>query len=163
MKSPSVLVLGLVGAGGVLVWSATHGASVTSTLRDLLAGRVATAGTDPALLTAEPGPTVQSGQTPAGGNRGNGQMQASAYGWTGAQWTALDQLWTRESGWNNTAQNPTSTAYGIAQFLDSTWATVGGSKTSDPTLQIQYGLAYIRQRYGSPTAAWAHEQQMGWY
>ena len=54
-------------------------------------------------------------------------------------------------------------AYGIAQFLDSTWATVGGTKTSDPTLQIRYGLDYIAGRYGTPVAAWAHETAEGWY
>ena len=69
--------------------------------------------------------------------------------------------------YNPNAQNPTSTAYGIGQFLDSTWATVGGHKTSDGYLQLQYMMKYIRQRYGSPNAAWAqyyaHPGGVGWY
>lgn len=75
----------------------------------------------------------------------------------------LDAVVNRESGWNPTAQNPTSSAYGIGQFLDSTWQGVQAQKTSDPYQQIQAMLRYITQRYGSPQAAWQHEQQAGWY
>lgn len=91
------------------------------------------------------------------------QMAARYYGWTGAQWNALYALGQRESGWNNFAQNPTSTAYGIAQFLDSTWATVGLSKTSIPAVQIAGMDKYIANRYGTPLNAWAHETRFGWY
>lgn len=76
---------------------------------------------------------------------------------------SLLRLWNQESGWNNKAQNPTSTAYGIAQFLDSTWAGTGFSKTSDPAIQIKAGLKYISQRYGDPNRAWAHEVANNWY
>jgi phage-related protein/SLT domain-containing protein len=99
----------------------------------------------------------------AGGNVALVQAMAAARGWTGAQWDALYAVIMRESGFRNTAQNPTSTAYGMFQFLDSTWASYGGSKTSDPALQTQYGLNYIASRYGSPQGALAHEQQYGWY
>lgn len=183
----SVLAVGLAGVGLVYVWSAVHGANITASLRDILAGRAPAApGTDPDVtdlgrvvpsagavgsvagnVGTNIGGAVVGGA--AGGvvgsaaNKANGQLQAAGYGWTGDQWTALDKLWTRESDWNNTAQNPHSTAYGIAQFLDATWAGVGGSKTSDPTLQIRYGLAYIKNRYGTPAAAWAHELSAGWY
>lgn len=68
-----------------------------------------------------------------------------------------------ESNFNPNAQNPHSTAYGIFQFLDSTWKGVGASKTSDPNAQIQAGLNYIKQRYGTPQAAWAFHQSHGWY
>jgi TP901 family phage tail tape measure protein len=80
-------------------------------------------------------------------------LAASLYAWTGAQWNALYTLWQGESGWNNNAQNPTSTAYGIAQFLNSTWAGVGASKTSSAAGQIVAGLKYISQVYGNPSRA----------
>ncbi len=87
------------------------------------------------------------------GNVALGRQLAARYGWTGRQWDALYNLGMKESGWRNTAQNPTSSAYGIGQFLDKTWGTVGGRKTSDPRLQIQYMLKYIAQRYGNPMNA----------
>jgi SLT domain-containing protein len=79
------------------------------------------------------------------------------------QFGCLDQLWEAESGWNPNAQNPTSTAYGIAQFLDSTWASTGIAKTSDPYRQIDAGLIYIENRYGSSCAAWDFHKANNWY
>ncbi|SDD55301.1 hypothetical protein SAMN05660690_4532 [Geodermatophilus telluris] len=79
------------------------------------------------------------------------------------QFGCLENLWGKESGWNPNAQNPSSTAYGIPQFLDSTWAGTGIAKTSDGYRQIDAGLIYIEQRYGTPCAAWAHSQSTGWY
>jgi hypothetical protein len=101
--------------------------------------------------------------TSARSNAMLGRQMAQSFGWTGAQWDALNSLVMSESGWSNTAQNPTSTAYGIGQFLDSTWATVGAQKTSDPTAQIAAMFAYIRQRYGDPISAWAFKQSHNWY
>lgn len=74
------------------------------------------------------------------------------------QWPALKNIIDHESGFRPTAKNPKSTAYGMFQFLDSTWGTVGGSRTSDPTFQSQYGLQYIKQKYGTPSAAWSFWQ-----
>lgn len=109
-----------------------------------------------------------TGGSPSGGtdaqNQKLGQQLAAPYGWgSGAEWTALNNLVMAESGWNNNAQNPTSTAFGIGQFLDTTWATVGGTKTTDATTQINLMLKYIKVRYGTPIAAWAHEQTYHWY
>jgi hypothetical protein len=79
------------------------------------------------------------------------------------EFSCLESLWGKESGWNPDAQNPTSTAYGIPQFLDSTWAGTGIAKTSDGYRQIDAGLIYINNRYGSPCAAWGHSQANNWY
>jgi len=89
---------------------------------------------------------------------------ASMFGWgSAAQRAATDQLLMHESGYRNTAQNPTSSAYGMFQFLNSTWGGVGGSKTSDPRLQAIFGGRYIRGRYGSPIGAWSFWQGHHWY
>lgn len=80
---------------------------------------------------------------------------ATIYGWAGAQWDAAFRLLMGESGFNNTAQNPTSSAYGMFQFLDATWGAQGGSKTSDPRQQAILGGRYIKAAYGSPIAALA--------
>lgn len=95
------------------------------------------------------------------------QKLAAKYGWgSGSQWNALDTLEMHEAGYNQYAQNPYSTAYGIGQFLNSTWAGFG-PKTSNPRLQEIYMLEYIKQRYGSPEKAWAqyyqHPGGIGWY
>lgn len=92
------------------------------------------------------------------------QAVFSQYGWgTGAEWAAAIKLIMRESGFRNTAQNPTSTAFGIFQFLNSTWASYGIPKTSDPTQQAIAGARYIQARYGDPLGAQAHETAYGWY
>jgi TP901 family phage tail tape measure protein len=102
-----------------------------------------------------------------GGNASNeaiGKAMAAAMGWTGSQWTALQSLWTRESGWNTTATNPSSGAYGIPQSLPaSKMASAGADYMTNPATQIRWGLGYILGRYGSPAAAWAHETSAGWY
>ena len=92
--------------------------------------------------------------TDVAGNKKIVQQMSAARGWS-RYWDSLYALVMGESGFKNTAQNPTSTAYGMFQFLDSTWKTVGGHKTSDPRLQTQYGLDYIARSYGNPGNAYA--------
>lgn len=113
--------------------------------------------------------------TSAGNNYGSGipanpkanfafaQAIAPQYGWNDRELSAWYTLGMKESGWNHNAQNPTSTAYGIGQFLNSTWKTVGGAKTSDPRTQVEYMARYIKQRYGSPSAALAFHLKNNWY
>jgi SLT domain-containing protein len=90
---------------------------------------------------------------------GSGPYQAYArslfprFGWGANQWAPFNAIVMQESGWNPFAQNPTSTAYGIGQFLDTTWATVGATKTSNPYAQIWDMEKYIKQRYGDPAVA----------
>ncbi|HEV2353204.1 MAG TPA: hypothetical protein VGR89_03090 [Puia sp.] len=97
-------------------------------------------------------------------NQRIGQQVAEQYGWnTGQQWDDINNIAMAESGWCNTIQNPGSTAYGIPQFLNTTWATVGGTKTSDARTQIILFYKYIKQRYGTPSNAWAFHLSHGWY
>jgi len=69
----------------------------------------------------------------------------------------------RESNFRHTAQNPTSTAYGLFQFLDSTWKGLGAVKTTDPEKQIELGIKYIQKRYGTPSKAIAYHNQYNSY
>ena len=82
---------------------------------------------------------------------------------TGNEWDSFNYIITRESGWNNTAQNPTSTAYGLAQFLNMTWETVGCTKTSNATIQIDCAITYMQQRYGTITKAERFWRNNHWY
>jgi hypothetical protein len=76
--------------------------------------------------------------------------------WNRSEWKALDKLWTQESHWNHKAKNPDSTAYGVAQVLNTKLGTPAPQ-------QVARGLSYINHRYGKPSTAWAHERKHGWY
>lgn len=96
-----------------------------------------------------------------GGFRSLGRRIAQAMGVLG-QFGAIDYIFTRESGWNPNAQNPTSSAFGIPQFLNPTWAAYGG-KTRNPAIQIEDGIRYMIDRYGSPNGAAAFWRGHHWY
>jgi hypothetical protein len=82
----------------------------------------------------------------------------------GSQFSCLNQLWYHESGWQVSAQNAGSGAYGIPQALPaSQMASAGPDWQTNPATQIKWGLSYIQQRYGSPCGAWSHELSAGWY
>ncbi len=83
--------------------------------------------------------------------------------WGLDQWDAMYKLIMSESGFNNNAQNSRSTAYGLFQFLDSTWSHYGCVKTNDVDIQIDCGVKYIKARYGSPSQAMQYHLAMGFY
>jgi len=105
---------------------------------------------------------------PASGSPAQAQQlamkMAALIGWTGNLWSALNNVAMAESGWSMTARNPGSGAYGIAQFINgpSEYAQYGGNATT-MTGQLIAFFNYIKQRYGNPAAAWAHEQVDHWY
>lgn len=80
-----------------------------------------------------------------------------------AEWKCLDNLWTHESHFNPKALNTHSNAFGIAQFLPSTWGNYNVTKTASASLQIKYGLHYIDKRYGSACNAWSFWKKHNWY
>ena len=96
------------------------------------------------------------------------QAYASAtlgvFGWGQDQMGCLVQLWTKESSWLTNATNPSSGAYGIAQSLPpSKMDSAGGDWLTNYRTQINWGLNYIKDRYGSPCGAWGHEVANNWY
>jgi hypothetical protein len=115
-----------------------------------------------------PAPTASSTPTPApvtpsGTPQHIAMSLLGSYGWSSSQFSCLDDLWNAESGWNPTAENA-SGAYGIPQALPgSKMASAGPDWQSDATTQIKWGLGYIKGLYGSPCAAWGHEESDGWY
>jgi uncharacterized protein YabE (DUF348 family) len=99
-----------------------------------------------------------------GSARALGQAMAAERGWGADEFSCLDQLWEKESGWRWNADNPSSSAYGIAQANPgSKMATVGSDWLTNPATQIEWGLGYISGRYGTPCGAWAHSVEIGWY
>jgi hypothetical protein len=86
------------------------------------------------------------------------------HGWKSDQFSCLDKLWTKESQWKVSADNPSSSAYGIPQALPGNrMAAYGSDWRTNPVTQIKWGLDYIESAYGSPCNAWAHSMAMGWY
>ena len=83
------------------------------------------------------------------------------YGWGSTQFSCLVELWNRESGWMWDAENVYSGAYGIAQALPP--SKMGTGWEYNAKVQIDWGLSYILERYGTPCGAWGHETTYGWY
>jgi resuscitation-promoting factor RpfB len=163
------------GIGGVLLYSGIRGHSWSSVLRSVATGQPIPQTTELAIQTSgaaygygsgsgSTGPLPSGGGTPAK-NQAIAKILAAPYGWaTGPQWDDLVKLWTQESSWNNHARNPSSGAYGIPQSLPaSKMGTLANPPVSSAAAQIVWGLKDIKQVYGSPSAAWAHEEAVGWY
>ncbi|WP_308800070.1 aggregation-promoting factor C-terminal-like domain-containing protein [Agromyces silvae] len=91
-------------------------------------------------------------------------LMAAQYGWGEDQFACLVALWSKESGWNVSAENRSSGAYGIPQALPgSKMASAGADWQTNPATQITWGLGYIAGRYGTPCGAWNTSQSQGWY
>jgi hypothetical protein len=102
--------------------------------------------------------------TPSGSPEQIAEQMLGQFGWSTSQFSCLQPLWQQESGWNVSAENPSSGAYGIPQALPgSEMASAGADWQTDAATQIRWGLTYIQGRYGSPCGAWAHEEADGWY
>jgi hypothetical protein len=78
----------------------------------------------------------------------------------------MSQIVQRESSFNPNAKNPNSTAYGYAQFLNSTRAAYEkktGLNYSDPVNQLVMMAQYIKDRYGTPQNALNFWLKNKWY
>jgi hypothetical protein len=178
---PSYLML--TGAGAIVAYAGVKGKGLGAAAREVISGKSPASAASADTITQAVYGDVESGtptaSTTTTGTSATGAVAAKnkaiarplavAYGWgSGAQWQALDWTWTKESGWNNQAFNAGSGATGIPQALPATKMPLlarlpsqGGIASA--TLQIIWGLSYIKGRYGSPVAAWAHEVADDWY
>ena len=131
--------------------ASTASASSAATSTGSTAG--ATAGnTPPPVAPPDPG-TAQS----------IAYNMLASFGFSTSQFSCLQDLWNRESGWSYDAENP-SGAYGIPQALPgSKMATAGADWQTNPATQIKWGLGYIKDVYGTPCAAWNFELANNYY
>lgn len=173
----------IAGGGAILLWSGVRGKSWSQVLRNLIAGNdpsktalanpinaTQSTGTGAAGTLSDTGLTGATG-LPSPGYVGNitNARQAQSYafslfshfGWGASEEQPLVNLWNQESGWDPDAVNPSSGAAGIPQALGH--GNVFGLGWANAAAQILWGLNYIKQRYGSPSAAWAHEVANNWY
>jgi phage-related protein len=86
------------------------------------------------------------------------------YGWnTPADTAAIDYIVSHESSWNPKAQNPTSSASGLWQEIDSTWnstkpieaSSYAHAKDAPAGMQDKAGIRYVHDRYKTLPAAQA--------
>lgn len=171
----SGIALASVATGFVFVYAGIKGKSITQSFQAVLQGKspgsasttnpIAGATTESSTGDSTTGNTGSSSVPPtSGSNEAVLKEVAASFGWTGSQWTCLYNVEMAEAGFNLTATNPSSGAYGMAQFINgpSEYAQYGGDSTTARGQSI--GMCnYIKQRYGTPCAAWAHEQSFHWY
>lgn len=106
---------------------------------------------------------------PKGGSRKENKelgrfLAQELYGWGEDQFSCYDKIIMRESLWDQHADNPTSSAYGIPQALPGKrMASEGADWLTNPETQIRWGLKYVKDRYGTPCKAWSFKRAKGWY
>jgi len=111
-----------------------------------------------------PAPSPAGDGTTPDGAQAIARSMMGSYGWGDGEFSCLQSLWNRESGWNYQAENASSGAYGIPQALPgSKMSSVADDWATNPSTQITWGMQYIQGRYGTPCSAWAHSESVGWY
>ncbi|MFE7272220.1 transglycosylase SLT domain-containing protein [Streptomyces sp. NPDC057623] len=114
----------------------------------------ATAGT---LFAAAP---AQAATTEGGSAQQIAQKMIS----DSAQYQCFSKIVDHESDWNVNATNSSSGAYGLVQALPGNkMASAGSDWKTNPATQIEWGVDYMKDRYGSPCGAWNFWQSNGWY
>jgi hypothetical protein len=107
---------------------------------------------------------VDLARQPNGAKEVAKNLISTKYQWSDAQFSCLNQLWTKESNWNYKARNKSSGAHGIAQALPATkMEIVGTDWRTNPVTQITWGLKYIEERYDTPCKAWSKFKRSRWY
>ena len=92
------------------------------------------------------------------------QILKNKFGYGSNQFQCFNNIIMRESMWKIDATNPSSGAYGIPQALPgSKMASEGSDWRTNPATQIIWGVKYMKDRYGSPCAAWSFKAAKGWY
>ena len=141
---------------------AARAAKKAAAARAAQAAAAAAAAQSSASQSAQPAPAAAA-PAPSGSAQQIAEAMLGSFGWSSSQFSCLDPLWQRESGWSATAANPDG-AYGIPQALPgSKMASAGPDWQTDAATQIRWGLEYIKSLYGSPCGAWDHELATGWY
>lgn len=77
-------------------------------------------------------------------------------------WDALYQLWDIQSGWDYQVSHP-RLGCGIPMVLSCSRITEDQLEDPNPYEQIDWGISYIKQRYGTPEKALENFYKRGWY
>jgi hypothetical protein len=140
---------------------AAEKAAAAAAAAERAAAEAAAAEKAAAAATAE---KLRNSNTPDGARATAAALASSRYGWGSGEFSCLNQLWQKESGWSYTAYNASSGATGIPQALPgSKMASAGSDWKTNATTQVAWGLDYIDRAYGNPCSAWSHSQAVNWY
>ncbi|GAB3700365.1 aggregation-promoting factor C-terminal-like domain-containing protein [Nocardiopsis oceani] len=105
-----------------------------------------------------------SGESNVVDNQNIGMQQAeNEFNWSGQEWTCLDNLWSQQSAWDHNVTDPDTGASGIVGFNPARHGDMPDGFEGSPATQIDWGLNYIDQNYGTPCAAWSYWQSTGSY
>jgi len=187
------VALGAVALGGLFVYSGITGKSILSAISQTVQGKsptLATSANSIGAIAQDMASTAIGGSNSSTGTVVNSssamaamQQTAAQFGWgTGAEWTALVAVENQEAGFNPTAKNPSSGAYGLAQSLGHHYSggpasnginEYGGygltasqseqASLGQPAPQALWMLNYIKSRYGDPIAAEKFHLANNWY
>jgi hypothetical protein len=162
--------LAVVAPGGQPLWSAgtgNHSGSMLILQPDgnaVIEAPASTATGSTATGSAATGSTTPGGVTlwsTSTSRQTYADIQLAAHGWNqdqARQFGCLNNIWIRESRWNELAGNP-AYAYGIPQASPGfKMAAAGPGWLTNPRTQIRWGENYIQGQYGTPCQAWAHWQ-----
>ncbi|MFE9770512.1 transglycosylase SLT domain-containing protein [Streptomyces sp. NPDC005931] len=136
--------------------------SAASLLRTLATPKKALAGA--ALAAAACGTLIAAPAQAATTGAASAQATAKKMIGNSAQYQCFSKIVQHESNWDVNATNASSGAYGLVQALPaSKMASAGADWRTNPATQIEWGLDYMKDRYGSPCGAWNFWQSNGWY
>jgi resuscitation-promoting factor RpfB len=139
MKSKAKLGLALT-AVLFFLWAYTHEPTPSQMLQDV------------PIMTARTKATMEEKRE----NKALAISFLKALGYNAQQRECAVALWTRESRFDHLADNPRSTAFGIAQLLRE--------RSGEPELQILHAIRYVEHRYrGSFCSSLRHSNRVGWY
>jgi colicin import membrane protein len=188
------IAVGGLGIGALFLYSAIKGKSILASAQSVITGQ--SPATAPAALPIEgntaqqvasltpPAPNTTTGVGPvanAGTNESILRQTAAKFGWTGAEWSALNDIEEEEAGYSATIANPDSGALGMAQALGhGNAATVGtlgneyggyglsdaqakAANSGDAAMQSLWMCNYIQSVYGDPITAQAFHLAHNYY
>lgn len=105
--------------------------------------------------------TATSGAIPSYSGGGTKEQWMAAAGIPENQWSYVDFIVSKESGWNPSATNASSGACGLAQALPC--SKIGGAGGYDPVTALRWQKDYVEQRYGGYAEAYAFWTANHWY
>ncbi|MGW1230104.1 aggregation-promoting factor C-terminal-like domain-containing protein [Streptomyces sp. NPDC001478] len=132
--------------------------------KSAVAGAALLMGASGVALGVTPAMAATPAAAPTSASSGSAQDTARQMIGDEAQFQCFSNIVSHESGWNPTATNASSGAYGLVQALPgSKMASAGSDWQTNPATQIKWGMDYMNSRYGSPCGAWSFWQANSWY